>query len=122
MILLLQPPDPLATFFELKGLLGQTAEENIFRYYLLVFPFVHILTALLVEVSLVECRCRRRGEDINQSVFAFQFGMADRVWLKRVVHWATRKTSPRNKFKMLDKEFRVDPEWIDFETSKRHGE
>lgn len=52
LILLLQPPDSLATFFELKGLLGQTAEENTFRYYLLVFPFVHIVTALLVEVSL----------------------------------------------------------------------
>lgn len=51
LILLLQPPEPLAHFFELKSLWDSTTEENLFRYYLLVFPFVHILTALLVEVS-----------------------------------------------------------------------
>lgn len=59
LILLLQPPDPLAQFFEVKSLWDQTEEESVFRYYLLLFPFVHIITAVLVEVS-------RRGGLIDE--------------------------------------------------------
>lgn len=50
--------------------------------------------------------------------------MAERTWLKRVVHVLTRKTMPRNKFKTMDKEFRVHPEWIEFynQTNSSRGE
>lgn len=47
--------------------------------------------------------------------------MADRQWLKKIVHWATRKTSPRNKFKMLDREFTVSPEWLEFVGEGKEG-
>lgn len=60
LLLLLQPPEPLAEFFELQSIADSTAEENIFRYYLLLFPLVHIFAAMVIEVSVfgmgVDCR------------------------------------------------------------------
>lgn len=87
---------------------------------------VHIVTALVVEVS------GRKKINLNREIIkdCFQLGMADRPWLKKAVHLVTRKTRPRNKFKMLDSEFHVDSDWIEFEdgqvtagqgTSKRRG-
>lgn len=50
LILLLQPPEPVAKFFELKSVWEATQTENLLRYYLLIFPMVHIITAILIEV------------------------------------------------------------------------
>lgn len=63
LILLLQPPEPLADFFELESLTESTREQNVFRYYLLLFPLLHIFTAMVIEVS--EERSVKK-EDINE--------------------------------------------------------
>lgn len=56
-------------------------------------------------------------ESVNNTVL-FQLGVADRAWLKTCVHWISRKTRPRNKFKLLEQQLRFDPEWIDFGDDK----
>lgn len=51
LILLLQPPASLAEFFELKDVFSATPEENMIRYYVLLFPLCHLMIAMIVEVS-----------------------------------------------------------------------
>lgn len=50
LILLLQAPQPVAEFFEVKGFAGDTTEQREFRFWLLLFPLGHMAIALVVEV------------------------------------------------------------------------
>ncbi|XP_015834823.1 polyamine-transporting ATPase 13A3 isoform X2 [Tribolium castaneum] len=76
--LLVSPTRKVAEFFEIMFLPHKAKEQIIFRYKLLLIPLGHLLAAVFIEVAI-----------------------ADRTWLKKLLHCVTRKKVPKNKYKLL---------------------
>ncbi|XP_044255627.1 polyamine-transporting ATPase 13A3-like isoform X1 [Tribolium madens] len=76
--LLVAPTRNVAEFFEIMFLPHKAKEQIIFRYKLLLIPLGHLFTAMFIEVAI-----------------------ADRTWLKKLLHCIIRKKIPKNKYKLL---------------------
>ncbi|XP_071454633.1 polyamine-transporting ATPase 13A3-like isoform X2 [Hetaerina americana] len=78
LLLTLFPLEPIASFFELEKFSGEI-QEMYFRFYLLGLPILNLLLAVFVE------RC-----------------IAERPWMKKVIHFVSRKKKPKNKYKNMN--------------------
>lgn len=128
--LLLQPTDFLADLFDIKRY-NPDAEPIIeFRYMILLFPLLQLMLSVFIEVS-----AQQQAQHlthlitlfiINQlKIFLFyfycdgQFLICDRRWFKNCLHFITRKSLPKNKFKKIELDIRESSHyWLDILCSR----
>lgn len=62
LIMLVRPADVIANIFEIQHFSYDKTQENLFRIVILVFPLIHVVLAVMIEVS---------GSDISALVVTF---------------------------------------------------
>lgn len=77
-LLCVYPFRPLAEYFEIVPVESDNYSQTLFRVQLLMFPTINVIVSFLIEVSI-----------------------ANRRWLKKLMHFLTRKTLPKNKYKQV---------------------
>ncbi|XP_031641127.1 probable cation-transporting ATPase 13A3 [Contarinia nasturtii] len=78
-MLLLRPFAFISDLFEIKPYQDTQNAINVFRFTILVFPFMHLMLAYGIELLI-----------------------AERQWYKSFIHFIVRKKGPRNKFKRIE--------------------
>lgn len=96
-MLLIHPYKPIANFFEIQPYSADNPNENIFRAWLLLFPAIHLIVSVMIE-NLI----------------------AERLWFKRLIHFLTRKSKPKNKFKIIEKELEFNGNWLEIVNGTRN--
>ncbi|XP_049825460.1 polyamine-transporting ATPase 13A3-like [Aethina tumida] len=89
--IMIYPCKEVAKFMDIIYVHDNSRNQIAFKCILLGFPLAHIILAVLIEN-----------------------GIGDRHWFKKIIHCITRKTTPKNRYKMLI-ESRDFEGWLNFD-------
>ncbi|GLV35836.1 anne boleyn [Carabus blaptoides fortunei] len=96
-VLLVYPVEPLAAYFEMIPV-SKSRHQLYFRLKILIFPLVHFILAVFIEVCI-----------------------GQRRFVKHIAHCLTRKTNPKNKYKQIEQSAADVHSWLDVCTNTQHS-